>query len=159
MRLSRATNSAKDQPNMSPALCREGGLSDLWDLGTKREADVLVVDVSIKYAPQGPGEIAALKAYLSQLSGDIDSGKFLKDLVAKLQGTSWGDVPNHHGTRIQVFLPEGVTPPDAIDSGKVRGLPSWVRGDIQFKNEPFMQQKACAILTAPRSLYGLVLAD
>jgi hypothetical protein len=102
----------------------------------------LIVDLSIKYAPQSNGQIASLKTYKEQLSEEIGSGKFIKDLVAKLQGIDWGDVPNPQGTLVRVLLPEGVTFPDAIDLEKVRGLPSWVRGAIQFKAEPFKQPSA-----------------
>ena len=146
MRISRATDPANKETNPAnePILApwmHSGSLAHL-NLGVKRDEDVLVVDLSIKYEPKSVEEVAAFAEYKEQLSKEICSGKLLKDLVAKLQGTSWGDVPNPKGTLVQVLLPEGVTPPDAIDSGEVRGLPSWVIGAIQFKAEPFKQPSA-----------------
>jgi hypothetical protein len=168
MRISRATDSAEKKTNpaneLSLAPWMHGDSLDHLNSGMKRDEYVLVVDYSIKYEPKSGEERAAFNKYQNDLSGDIRSGKLFEDVVAKLQGTSRGDVPNPQGMLVQVLLPEGVTPPDAIDSGKVRGLPSWVRGEIQFKTEPFKQpsasqQELFEQLSPPKSPNNSVLAD
>jgi hypothetical protein len=162
MRINSANDSANNSTSTAPWM--HGGYSEHSNLGLKRDGGFLVVDLSIKYKPESNGEIAAFAKYKNQLSAGIRSGELLKDLVAKLQGTSWGDVPNPQGMLVQVLLPEGVTPPNQEVLENVLGMPSWVKGAIEFKNEPFKQPSAAQKvlfekLSPPKSPNNSVRAD
>jgi hypothetical protein len=167
MRIYRATDSATKETNpangLSLAPWMHGGPLDHSNPGVKGDG-ILVLDYSIPNEPKSAGVKEAFNQYKDRLSADILSGRLLRDVVAKLQGIAWGDVPNPQGTLVRVLLPEGVTLPDAIDSEKVRGLPSWIRGEIQFKTEPFKQPSAAQQvlfekLSPPKSPNNSVPAD
>lgn len=168
MRMSCKNDCAERKTNpdnrLSLAPWMHGGPLNLLNSGVERDVGVLVVDYSIEDEPRSHRARAAFNEYKNWISSEIDSGELLRDVVSKIQKTPWGDVPNPHGTRIQVRLPEGVTPPNAIDSGKVVGLPSWVKGEIQFETEPFKQPSAAQQdlfnkLSPPKSVKDSVRAD
>lgn len=158
MRIYRATDSATKETNpangLSLAPWMHGGPLDHSNPGVKGDG-ILVLDYSIPNEPKSEGEKKAFEQYQAQLSAEICSGKLLRDVVAKLQGLAWGDVPTPwmtQGKIVRVLLPAGVTPPQLDQHSEVlRQVPSW---KIQFKNQEQPEQ-----LSPPKSPNDSVPAD